>query len=70
MSDSFESIISDARLNSCTYAFKQGFGWSGKYECDTCAWGNKKVSCRMRQNTDLVRRCRAITERMVFVDED
>ena len=70
MSDSFGSVISDARLNPCLYAFKQGFGGSDEYECDECAWRNTKVPCRMRQNTDLVRRCRAIARREVMVDED
>ncbi|WP_294162865.1 hypothetical protein [uncultured Senegalimassilia sp.] len=70
MSDSFESIISDARLVACEYAFKQGFGGFGLYGCDTCFWRGGQISCRTKQNTDLVRRCMAIAERMVFIDED
>ena len=57
MSDSFESIISDARsLGSCTYAHRRGCGPVNRTTCRGCMFGDP-VSCGDEMYQDLVRRC-------------
>ena len=59
MNDSFESIISDARLNSCTYAHRRGNGPVNRTSCRGCMFGDP-VSCGDEMYQDLVRRCKDV----------
>ena len=57
MSDSFESIIGDARsLGSCTYACSRGRVPVNRTTCRGCMFGDP-VSCGDERQQDLVRRC-------------
>lgn len=56
MNDSFESIISDARLNSCTYAHRRGNGSVNRTTCHGCMFGDP-VTCGEEMQHDLVCRC-------------
>lgn len=59
MNDSFESIISDARLNSCTYAHRRENGPVNRTSCRCCMFGDP-VSCGDEMYQDLVRRCKDV----------
>ena len=59
MNDSFESIISDARLNSCTYAHRRSHGPVNRTSCRGCMFGDP-VSCGDEVYQDLVRRCKDV----------
>ena len=56
MSDSFEQIIYDAKLSSCTYAHRRGNGPVNRTTCRGCMFGDP-VSCDEKMRSDLVRRC-------------
>lgn len=56
MSDSFEEIIYDAKLSSCTYAHRRGNGPVNNTTCRGCMFCYP-VSCDDEMHQDLVRRC-------------
>lgn len=56
MSDSFEEIIYDAKLSSCTYAHRRGNGPVNRTTCRGCMFGDP-VSCDEKMRSDIVRRC-------------
>lgn len=56
MSDSFEQIIYDAKLSSCTYAHRRGNGPVNRTTCCGCMFGDP-ASCDEKMRSDLVRRC-------------
>ena len=57
--DSFEQIIYDAKLNSCTYAHGRGNGPVNRTTCRGCMFGDP-VSCDEKMCSDLVRRCKDV----------
>ena len=59
MSDSFEQIIYDTKLNSCTYAHRRGNGPVNRTTCRGCMFGDP-VSCDEKMRSDLVRRCKDV----------
>lgn len=59
MSDSFEQIIYDAKLSSCTYAHRRGNGPVNRTTCRGCMFGDP-VSCDEKMRSDLVRRCKDV----------
>ena len=59
MSDSFEQIIYDAKLDSCTYAYRRGNGPVNRTTCRGCMLGDP-VSCDEKMCSDLVRRCKDV----------
>lgn len=56
MCDSFEQIVYDARLSSCTYAHRRGHGPVSRTTCRGCMFGDP-VTCDEEMQYDLVRRC-------------
>lgn len=59
MSDSFEEIIDDARLNACNHVRKLGIGYFAGVTCCGCAFAGS-VSCDAKMRSDLVRRCKDV----------
>lgn len=59
MSDSFEEIIDNARLNVCNYVRKLGIGYFAGVTCCGCAFAGS-VSCDVKMRSDLVRRCKDV----------
>lgn len=59
MSDSFEEIIDDVRLNVCNYVRKLGIGYFAGVTCCGCAFAGS-VSCDVKMRSDLVRRCKDV----------
>ena len=56
MCDSFEQIVYDARLISCTYAHRRSHGPVSCATCRGCMFGDP-VTCDEEMQHDLVRRC-------------
>lgn len=59
MSDNFEEIVDDARLNACNYVRKLGIGYFAGVTCCGCAFAGS-VSCDAKMRSDLVRRCKDV----------
>lgn len=59
MCDSFEQIVYDARLSSCTYAHRRGHGPVSRTTCRGCMFGDP-VTCDEEMQHDLVRRCKDV----------
>lgn len=69
MSDSFEEIIYDAILGTCSYAHRRGTGPFNRNTCRGCMFGDPTM-CGEKMQHDLVRRCKVVAAGISFEHGD
>lgn len=69
MSDSFEEIIYDAILGTCSYAHRRGNGPFNRNTCRGCMFGDPTM-CGEKMQHDLVRRCKVVAAGISFEHGD